>query len=287
MATKEPSRFRITSWPSAVLPEPPVGAIEVLAAEGDWLIEGALTWQPQRAVPGALYVHEVADTDLSDRDGLRALAELGSWRTWNTADPYGDLALSTDAQWLRLRAEAAQIWGRELLANLEDARSDVMQRALGFPVHLDEIALRAHVVQRLAEHCKASDQGGDVRQAWQDCDSEVDAWRRFTEHANAALRPFHARLWVDVGDPELNIGGLYPTVFQVAVLQIFNDVAEGASYSRCANETCGRFFVRQRDGRAQHYDRTKGVRYCTRLCANQQTQRDYRRRQRAAKEGQS
>ena len=67
-------------------------------------------------------------------------------------------------------------------------------------------------------------------------------------------------------------------LFAVCCLELFNHIAEGAIYGTCANESCGRWFVRQQ-GRAEHDQRRRtGVKYCSHACARQQTQRSYRRR---------
>jgi hypothetical protein len=69
---------------------------------------------------------------------------------------------------------------------------------------------------------------------------------------------------------------LYP----ILCLELFNHMVEEASYRVCANERCGRLFVRQ-EGRAQFDQRRKtGVKYCSALCAKAQAQREYRRRSR-------
>jgi hypothetical protein len=59
-------------------------------------------------------------------------------------------------------------------------------------------------------------------------------------------------------------------------LELFNHVAAGNDFPRCANESCGRLFVR--DERA----RRRGMRYCSRNCARAQAQREFRRRKAAA-----
>jgi hypothetical protein len=70
----------------------------------------------------------------------------------------------------------------------------------------------------------------------------------------------------------------FAEIGQVIALQMAAFVADRAPARRCANETCGRYFVRQR-GRAragQHH--LRGVKYCTDSCARAKAQREYRRR---------
>lgn len=69
-------------------------------------------------------------------------------------------------------------------------------------------------------------------------------------------------------------------LYSICCLELFNHIAEEAEYRVCANEKCGRTFVRQA-GRAQHdqYHR-RGVKYCSTLCARAQAQRMHRARAR-------
>ncbi|HZB23357.1 MAG TPA: hypothetical protein VE444_05875 [Gaiellaceae bacterium] len=55
-------------------------------------------------------------------------------------------------------------------------------------------------------------------------------------------------------------------------LELFNHVAGGDVFARCANESCGRLFVLDERGRR------RGMRYCSRSCARAQAQREFRRR---------
>lgn len=71
-------------------------------------------------------------------------------------------------------------------------------------------------------------------------------------------------------------------MFEICCLELFNHMVEQAAYRKCTNETCGRFFVRQR-GRALHgQHRTRGVKYCSAGCAKMQASREYRRRKSAS-----
>jgi hypothetical protein len=68
---------------------------------------------------------------------------------------------------------------------------------------------------------------------------------------------------------------------ELCALELFNHVAENATYRTCENETCQRPFVRQY-GRAMHgQSKVQGIKYCSSACAQAQTQRMYRRRRRA------
>jgi hypothetical protein len=102
-----------------------------------------------------------------------------------------------------------------------------------------------------------------------------------------ALEGFSPRLWlVDDVPGEPHHAGRSPapvdvTLFEVLVLELFRHIAEGATYKRCANETCGRTFVRQDGGAIHRQSRTAGVKYCSRTCANTVNQRRHRRRRSA------
>lgn len=128
------------------------------------------------------------------------------------------------------------------------------------------------------------------------------------ETLNRMLRPFHAGIIIDLSESETDpidaffdpyaslpapskdaidwwrLGGDdgRPDLLDVLAFQLYNDIARGANYSRCASETCGRLFALQlgRSEYGQH--RTRGVKYCSKNCARAQANREYRRRKRQA-----
>jgi hypothetical protein len=135
----------------------------------------------------------------------------------------------------------------------------------------------------------------ELQSHWRGSEWDFDLFVKVPEHAlrhglNNALSPFHVRLEDPQEPPSLSQIDL--NIYQAMCLQLANHIAEHATYHRCANETCGRLFVRQRGGSeiartrgAEHGQyHTSGVLYCSPQCARAQAARMVRRRKRQAAE---
>jgi len=88
---------------------------------------------------------------------------------------------------------------------------------------------------------------------------------------------------IEVTHPQLEAqnvayGRPLPRILTAMCIQALRFIAIGAPASRCANESCGRFFTRQRGRSTYGQSRGSGVLYCSAGCARAQAQRAYRRR---------
>jgi len=185
----------------------------------------------------------------------------------------------------------------------------------GIRFHVDEIGARVVLAQRAAQYAIAYREGrlkevapdfpsrrnilaGDPLTSAAgsfDPDPELEAWDHFASLLNPALAAFPPHLHVEIlgsadlelirtrPTPEFDIGNPEATTYTVAMLQLALDLAADIEFQVCANELCGRTFVRQR-GRSVHGGhRARGVRYCSSSCARAQYQREKRRRDKAAR----
>jgi hypothetical protein len=162
------------------------------------------------------------------------------------------------------------------------------------------IALHIRNLRTMAAHLKVYLDNGDeddIALAWISHGFRAPSNPRqaafwFDQLINAALRPYHAS--VNSAGVGTSTGATpMPTVYEACALQLYNYIAEGAAFARCANERCPygsdgqpALFTRQR-GRAQYGQHRSGSRYCSSTCARAQAERERRRRQRAATSGSS
>lgn len=111
--------------------------------------------------------------------------------------------------------------------------------------------------------------------------NEARMW--FRDALNEALRPFtvHVRLGPD--DAALARPGV--NLYNACGLQLARYLASELTVNRCANERCGRYFSVQRGGARSDYGqhRSRGVLYCSPLCAKAQAERQRRARRRQEK----
>lgn len=192
---------------------------------------------------------------------------------------------------------------------------------LGFPVpdfavrpdwsdaiHVAEVAFCVDIVRALGEHVdlalsmeatspvwqrrglleeseamKLIHRVGPDRTAFEDELPETIAWKCFSDFINPGLAELSPRVVPPHLDSEPDFEHVKDAWVASCVL-LFNDLAEGIPYKRCADETCGRVF-RFQLGRATRHDRagrSHGVVYCSPGHARNQSQRERRRAARAA-----
>lgn len=278
------SQLRITTWPADQVRVPTVERFPRAELHGQVLRLGGEAVRAK--VPDSVRLFELTDIDPDDTTAVvEVVRDVGSIAPYDlssdlAADGAGDVAAHAKHHGRRFDPATHRRAGGFMTA---------ANRPGGPHVHVDEITYRLRLLRSLTNHALAHAQGLPVQKVrWppggpRRLRSEVGDWRNFSSHVGAALRPFQVRVHVALGEEDLTPVAP-PGLFSAAVLQLVNDMTARLDYHLCAAEQCGRLFVRQR-GRSVHYSRSKGSIYCSKACMNAQTQRDYRRRQRATRKG--
>jgi hypothetical protein len=174
--------------------------------------------------------------------------------------------------------------------------------------HWRQIAQRLRLVRGAVNHFVAYDEGAELGAAWSAQGFEVavdhgllplpsgrrpdlahlstsidaDAWRVFIAAHAQLLRDQLPSLTVCItGQRErISMFALPSGLASALMVQLHNLIVDGLPIRRCANETCGRPFTRQRGRSLRGRSRQTGVIYCDAACAKAQLQREYRRRNR-------
>ncbi|HEY5273484.1 MAG TPA: hypothetical protein VIJ34_09645, partial [Acidimicrobiales bacterium] len=93
--------------------------------------------------------------------------------------------------------------------------------------------------------------------------STEQAWAWWSDAINAALRPLHPRVQVtsDEDDAARRFGIDQPSVgaYTALMAQLVNLVVHEVPWQRCANEKCGKAFVRQSGRAAAGQNRSTGL----------------------------
>jgi hypothetical protein len=274
------------------VPVPRVPVVRDVQRDGAWLLLVGPPGYEYVEVPPEVYLRQFRDTPVDDLDALAELCKLGGMTPFG-ARPYADLEPKDDRQWqttiARFSIETGFFWGGE-----EEERDEVYGRHLDAsqsldPVHAAEVALRVRLMRRATDHFLAYLAGEPLAPAWRDCTDDLDAWRRFITVTGAALRDFQVRVDVEVigrspRADDLQVGEVETTLYSAGMLQLVNDLAANETVRRCANEACGRPYVRQLGRSTYGGHRRSGTLYCSSTCARAQYQREKRRRDRAARE---
>jgi uncharacterized C2H2 Zn-finger protein len=282
-------QISVTPWTGYPVPVPDLLRYPEATLDGEiiWLWD----WEDElrgemAAPPPELYLRHARQIDLDDRSALLEFVR----KVGGVPYLFEDQDLWPDGiGGERVRAKE----GRGLFAEERNRRyvSPQMVGGCGWGVHVDEVAYRLRILDILGRHAVAYRRGDYLAPIWQEAivaepgqphyvNTEEDAWRWFTYHADQALRVFHPRVQVFAGTGS-EVGVHTPTFLQVGVLQLVNDLASEVDYLTCPH--CGQVFARQVGG-SSHFSRSTGVTYCTPKCATNARVRAYRARKRAERE---
>jgi hypothetical protein len=175
--------------------------------------------------------------------------------------------------------------------------------------HWRQVAQRLRLVRAAVNHYVAHEEGHDPTTAWLDEgfefrvdhkfrepstreqpddlallveNSQADAWRVFIAVHAQLLRDQFPSIVASLQhrSATLEIRALPSSLASALMVQMHNLIVDGLEIRRCANETCGRPFTRQRGRALKGQYRNTGVMYCDAACAKAQMQREYRRRNR-------
>jgi hypothetical protein len=229
---------------------------------------------PLRELPPEFVLREVLDVDLGlvddHLDKLRR--DDGSWNTSLADDAAACRRLRIDAELTAIADAFDDGWCGRL-----SAPGDIVWRR---PDLFDKVGPVGGILRMrtLVDHLVAAQDGEPLGDVWgylygDDLDDEA-CWTHFA----STLNPFLA---LPVG--VVPADGQFVAGFDVAMaFQVRQLVQERLPFRTCANERCGRRFVRHRGvAQAGQHRVEGGVKFCSPACTSAQVQREYRRRKAA------
>lgn len=320
---EEKREFPMTVWPGMRVPVPLLLVSRVRMVRRKALVFGSAMEldAPQTdgeavELPPEFYLREFLELDASDPGAVLAFCER--WGPVGREDCTDLAGLPYAGRYARdVDVMMPEPWS-PFFGHAQPHRRDKSLERLGFrQLHCVHSVKRVKIYQdtlrnmillwrfvtgeigapELATECRSYDDGRLYLGLTREQLHSVDVARasfELTLQLNAALGVYHVRIELHLNEL-VPIGTPLPNVYEAACLQLANHIAERASYRRCANETCGRLFVRQRGGSriaAEHGEEhgqyhASGVMYCTPQCARAQVARASRRRRRATREARS
>ena len=301
-------------WPEGVsIPQPAVWKIwDIEIGDDHARIVDVLPRPQDIHVEDEFYLREFMRLDISPPDDA-----ISEWiNHTGLVFSGGSSTADTPSGWLGAFAvNSLRESGR--LSQIEQRREDLKARATyGFET-FDEIRRGVAWLRDLTRMWIAFSYVGSFRTEalWESEEhgiarprTEDDARHAFASGLSAAMRPFSPRLIYRQLDIYRTPSPLRPSVqgvtkpqraaretaldfhmpplYSVIALQLYNHVVERATYKECASETCSNLFVRQvRQGKAKYAPHIEGVKFCSRRCAQAQSQREWRRRQKEGSKG--
>ena len=312
-------RLRITVWPGQPLPVPELVAWET-ELNGPWIEYRKR--RGRESVSDELYLRELPEVDSDDPEAVYQFVKNWGPLARPVHNPFrpnpGWLDLDIDAP-KDLVSIIEKRLPDELVGQLY---GDKWAAAPRYFNHIEEAALYIRTFQFMVSvftqlHQQQSIDLGRIvwhkslgwfpDKEWLDKEGVDDEGLlaliapRFSDWLTKALQPIQPYIsYMDAVTKMPSTGG-YPanitnnsdlvtprtlpetTLYTAMAVQLFNHVAENAAVQQCANESCERFFVRQRGRSKFGQYRTQGVKYCSSSCAKAQAQRKLRKRQAEAR----